>query len=557
MGRHVILLDVLSIKATVCSAICFFLALIILGAIGGAGPSAVSWQEWQQDFNCKGALTSCPVAVRFQLPEVSPYNQAMWLTARFRRPTDGTGAPALASQTLTWTQNFNVSVIADGNQLADTSIHSTQVTCQRIVSNAPVSQNDDSRLRDCSGIFIFSAPQIKYKHYIVTIVFDSPTQVFSPVAGVSPKVQVLLRQGFIAKDYTSFEIGWKTTFCVFTGCLFCLYCFLTLRPNPLVRIKQLSISQTWWLILGFFCFFFADPSFLSYVMNPVLTTAAFYFVNSVTFVALLLLYFLVAFDNARLQAEQGLQFSLDDENNDPSLRPGACFWVPKVLLITIVWTVLIAANMYTRIMQDSDPSFSLTENVAGPVAAWLTTFIAGLGGFYVLYIFALLVLCFRLFRTMNSANKFVVAVTVTTLIVTLAGLFGNSFSGFSNNSALFLVGTGVPIFYTWTMMILHLPAPNSWGGNSGSQKTEEWGNTAGQPQNNHSAIPVGSGEEIGENSNDRGARGGFKDDQPREASEDDIEIEAPPPVQFTAGNGRRNFDEPDPTESRRESIAPR
>ena len=63
-----------------------------------------------------------------------------------------------------------------------------------------------------------------------------------------------------------------------------------------------------------------------------------------------------------------------------------------------------------------------------------------------------------------------------------------------------------------------------------------------------------SGEEIGENSNDRGGRGGFKDDQPREASEDDIEIEAPPPVQFTAGNGRRNFDEPDPTESRRESI---
>jgi hypothetical protein len=303
-----------------------------------------------------------------------------------------------------------------------------------------------------------------------------------------------------------------------------------------------------------FCFFFADPSFLSNVMNPVLSTAAFSFVMSITFVALLLLYFLVAFDNARLQAEQGLQFSLDDENNDPSLRPGACFWVPKVLLITIMWTVLVAANMYTRIMQDSDPSFSLTERVQGPVAAWLTTFIAGLGGFYVLYIFALLVLCFRLFRTLNSANKFVVAVTVTTLIVTLAGVFGNSFSGFSNNSALFLVGTGVPIFYSWIMMLLHLPAPEAWGGNSGNdQKTEEWGNTAGMPvtSGQHSAIPVTSGES-GEGG--RGGGGGFKDDAPNEASEDDVEIEAPPPVTFI---GSKRMEEPDPTESRRESIAPR
>jgi len=551
MGRQVIILDVLSIRATVCSAITFFLGLIILGAIGGAGPTIVSWQEWQEDYTCPTALNKCPVGVRFRLPEVSPYNQAMWLTARFRRPTDANGAPALASQTLTWTQNFNVSVLADGNQLADTSIHSTQVTCRGIVT-AP-SPTDDSRLRDCTGIFIFSAPQIIYKNYIVTIVFDSPTQVFSQVVGVSPKVQVVLRQGFIAKEYTSFEIGWKTTFCVFTALIYCAYCFLTLRPNPVLRIRKLSISQTWWLVLGFFCFFFADPSFLSYVMNPVLSTAAFYFVTSVTFVALLLLYFLVAFDNARLQAEQGLQFSLDDENNDPSLRPGACFWVPKVLLITIMWTVLVAANMYTRIMQDSDPSFSLTEKVQGPVAAWLTTFIAGLGGFYVLYIFALLVLCFRLFRTLNSANKFVVAVTVTTLIVTLAGLFGNSFSGFSNNSALFLVGTGVPIFYSWTMMLLHLPAPEAWGGNSwNDQKTEEWGNTAGTPSTvagQHSAIPIPSGESV----EGRGGGGGaFKDDVPNEASEDDVEIEAPPPVTFV---GRR-LEEPDPTESRRESIAP-
>jgi len=58
---------------------------------------------------------------------------------------------------------------------------------------------------------------------------------------------------------------------------------------------------------------------------------------------------------------------------------------------------------------------------------------------------------------MLVTNRFIVTVTVTALLVVLVGLFLGSFLQVQESSALFLVGTGLPTIYVWTMTLLFMP----------------------------------------------------------------------------------------------------
>ena len=468
-----VLLDVLSVKATVGAAALFFLALIVLVAIGAAGPTAVVWNTYTLTSSCAGSLTACPVADTFTLPNLSPYNQATWLSASIQRPVDTTVTPlgsafVLPAQAFTWTQRYNISILGDGKQLADTSLHASVVQCMPLTApgGSPAGGGGAGQPSgQCSPLFIFAAPNIFYSSFVVTVAYDSPTQAFATIAGASPNVTIILRQGFISPSYTSFEVGWKTSFCVLTALGLAFFVFRLARGpgsrDAEGKLVRNSTAQKWVFALAVLLFFFNDPSFLSYILAPSLAISGFYAVSSYTFVCALLLYWLVIFDLARLQGEQGLSYSVEDDP-DPRNRPGACFWVPKILIVSITWTVGVAAYMYARIEQASDPSFSVVE-VAGPVASWLATFAAGIAGVYVLYIFGLLVLCFRLFRTMRAPNRFVTAVTVTALLFTLVGLFLSSFTSLRETSALFLASIGSANVYVWTLMILHLPVEGGSG----------------------------------------------------------------------------------------------
>lgn len=170
----------------------------------------------------------------------------------------------------------------------------------------------------------------------------------------------------------------------------------------------------------------------------------------------------------------GLTFEIDGIE-DPKQRPGACFWVPKVLLVSVLWTISVAGYMYIRIMQLSDPSYSITETF-GQYGQWAMSFVAGLVGVYVLYLFALLVLSCRHFKTMRPSFRYIVAMTLTTFITIACGLFLNAFTQLRETSVLFLASTGVANLYVWQLLVLHLPAasaswentaPVAWGGTAG------------------------------------------------------------------------------------------
>jgi len=60
------------------------------------------------------------------------------------------------------------------------------------------------------------------------------------------------------------------------------------------------------------------------------------------------MFWLVSFDLARLQGEGGVAWQLTAKR---SSELGICFWLPKVILMTVFWTLSLAGYMYIQYTQ--------------------------------------------------------------------------------------------------------------------------------------------------------------------------------------------------------------
>lgn len=90
-------LDSMSTKMIVCNAVAFFASLVLLCIIGAAGPTAADRAEFSSTQACNN-ITNCTVVQEFQLKDLSAYNQATWVVARFKRPNALDGTPIMPAQ---------------------------------------------------------------------------------------------------------------------------------------------------------------------------------------------------------------------------------------------------------------------------------------------------------------------------------------------------------------------------------------------------------------------------------------------------------------------------
>ena len=492
------LLDTLSVKQTWMAAGAFFFCVFLTLIIGGAGPSVTASPP-------NTYLVSAPsdptLQLTFTLAGLNKWQQATWLVASLQRPVVSEGGPYFqAAQPLTFPVTWTlVASSADGVRTPVNSSHITQVFC-------PPSQ------ATCRGFAIFSQALGSVSRYDLEVSMVNPYASFNLPAQA---VVLSMMQGNVNEKYTEFgelrpppptptspfpslplsltpaqppphpppEAGFKVFYCTFSMLIWLYYVWRLRRGQGTHDSEGQPLSSTheqkWLMYLGLALFFFNDPNFITYLASPSVAGAGFSALCAATFVALLLFFFLCLADNARQGGDAGFSY-----HHVRALRvKGACFWVPKVLICSIIWATSLALYVFQRLSNMQDPSFTFSDTFSQAQMSVLTNFVLGIGILYILYLFTLLVLAFRAFRTASPSSRFLLTVSVTTLLLVLVGLFSQGFVATRAPAIVFLAAYGVPTVYVWTLLLLLLPAPHppSWTANTQGAFAAPPGALASQP----------------------------------------------------------------------------
>ena len=375
------LLDTLSWRGASISAGIFYLFVIITLIVGASGPQANSSTSWQMTSTC-GTASACNATFLITLSDLSQWKQVTWLTAQMNRPVssiDGTLInPALRVEYfMDWTL---VSLKKDGVLVTTNSSHTTRIVCD---PNSPT----------CSSFSLFAQVLTAPTSYELVVNVNDPFLPWRNLANVAPVTTFTVSQGWLNESYTTYEAGWKVFYVVITTLLWIQYMWALYSKTATLDAetgKKLTSTQEqlWVAVLGAYLFWFNDPLFITYLVAPTLAAAGFTALMTSTFVALLLFFFLCIADNARLEGVAGIRWR---QSRAARVR-GALYWIPKVVICSIIWALSLAIYVFQRIAQLNDPSFTYVDTFGPAYTAYAQNFVAFIGACYINYLFILFVL---------------------------------------------------------------------------------------------------------------------------------------------------------------------
>lgn len=487
-------------------AVGYFVLMFIFLIVGAGGPSPYDFSLPVPLAGSKLKCTNpadCVLTYRGVFSGISSYNQNIWMAASLYRPNDtSTGKPAMLNSVIQWTQLAEVDIIGY-NGAVPTAIYSnvTQIGNIRCFPGQTI----------CGGMLLFNQAFLTYDAYEITARFLQPYSAFLE-AGLSAQQlgsdsEVLaLRSGFVKPAFTAFQVGAKAFFFAASVVMFSIYNYFMIRgrgtidprgPNAArdaYEVPQTAIGKlftrffccvcsqrpgrlrsswlqtwTWWLSLGLI--FFNEPMFVISLQSPNLAYAGWYAVCAVTFLCGLLMFWLVSFDRARHTPEEAaLAGSLPSAFGSVSDRLGRsvgigeqvakamCFWIPKVILIVAIWITVLSVYMWQRYMQIEDPGYSVFKEFPS-ASKYFYDFAIAMIAIYLVYLLVLMCMGFgpRTCPSMKSSDRFVVSVTICSILIIVIAFFALGVSAALRDTAMLMALYGVANAYLWYMMIITLP----------------------------------------------------------------------------------------------------
>ncbi|XP_046734631.1 transmembrane protein 181 isoform X1 [Diprion similis] len=404
---------------------CFGLAVFI----GLAGPPITSTTEQKAHLNGSEMATG-PYIMR--TPALSTYSQQLWVIAKLSTSNVDNER---------YDESFQVSVSIDG-----------QVSDRKAVSIlAPEAGHNRTRhlkceRQSCEELVVVHLGFLDYSHYIITVRFHGLESFYQ---------RYIIRDlTFYFKNYnpafTQIEIWFRLIFLLATFVVTCWFGH-SLRKYP---VHDWSIEQKWLSILLPLLILYNNPLFpMTFLVNswvPGMLDA----ILQTTFLCAILMFWLCVYHGLR-QNERRL----------------ATFYLPKLLVVGMLWGAALTLAMWLRCTELEDPTYNYvldTSNYYG-----FKVFFFTIGGVYVAYLLLLILQAYSELRSMPYFDlrlRFLtllagVVAGVCTLVTTRhfgTGVFEDSFasrlSTYYRTSAQFMALYGLLNFYLYTMAYVYAPA---------------------------------------------------------------------------------------------------
>jgi len=377
------------------------------------------------------------------LEDMTPLNQLFWLTTKIYRD-DSTSEEVGTLETwvnVTGISSFDKSEASEKN-LVDNKMSSRTVRCK-------------AGSLGCNEFYIFGEPTVRYEQYNVHIKFRVDADHFTE----SGTLRVRVDLHTVNSEYSKFELGWKWFFILTT-----LVVLFLPQEGFLIKLvgvpyRLWSFEQTWVLTLLIALIFFNDPFFAAQLYTKHADSMAIlYIFFTASFIGIVLVFWLCVLDEMRSTDAAGVG------GRDSGRRSPVTFYTPKLVLVTLIWTILMSTYAYVRTERRGDPTYEGTDDwVLRDIEIVLVTFLL----VYCVYLFSLLVLSFSRIVALSPPFKFLFSVTVFVFATVMTGLFAGYFYPLATSAVIFLSFYAIMNFYVWTLAFAYAPLGTDEGYSKG------------------------------------------------------------------------------------------
>eukprot|EP00941_MAST-03F_sp_MAST-3F-sp1_P005148 g5148.t1 len=291
--------------------------------------------------------------------------------------------------------------------------------------------------------------KIRYNHEQLGQLAANNTRVFLP-----HDVKGKFEMKYVNADFTKFEFAVKYVALAITLVVTTTY-VCGLRSS--LESKYWSYEQQWVLILSILLIFFDDPFYIIEIYSPAEYWTGISVMGQVTFLCMLLLFFLCVLDiiSSRAFWHENVAYR------------GACFYLPKVIVCLLLWFFTITIYMFVRIQTEADPTYYAMDDFDHLKfsKAMLETLLV----FYFLYAFYLGCVAVYMASKNRGATKpqfvFLFGITFIALLLCIIGIGVGAFAPEVIYALEFTTFFGAANCYVWFMCYAYYPAPGITDGN--------------------------------------------------------------------------------------------
>jgi len=234
--------------------------------------------------------------------------------------------------------------------------------------------------------------------------------------------------------------------------------------------KYRSYEQYWLAVLLFLLLFFNDPLFVLEIFTPGPFWSGLYVVTMTLYLAALLLFWLCVLDIVRSKAYW----------QEEARKLGWQFYLPKLVLVALIWTLTISVYFWVRAQNYNDPTYSSPSDFSNyriVKAAALVFMLV-----YTLWAIVLAAIacyvCVSAGETPKRPFLFLFCVSFCTLLVTAIGAAIGGFTPRPVYTIEFTLFFSILNMYLWLMAFAYTPAASAASSNSAGDDASSDGGSA-------------------------------------------------------------------------------
>ncbi|DBA04322.1 TPA: hypothetical protein N0F65_002084 [Lagenidium giganteum] len=316
----------------------------------------------------------------------------------------------------------------------DTSESESSIQVIRDVAQQTFTVSCSSGTSYCAPQYFLRFGDIAYFHYQIDVLLNSTDGL--PINGTD----VLFHVTKGTREFTNWMIGVKLFFLI-TSSLMALWYNLAL--NRLSEREQ-NMEQIWVVALGIALIAFNDPFYFAEANFGVDSIKLIGVVFQVSFFQLLLLFWLVALDNLRLQGkEQGVS--------------DTAFFAPKVAFTFFFWLVMLVLYGFKKYFGNNDLAWDPLEK--NSTFTMLKAITGGLSLWYLGWFFHLILLSRHEIRAKKPRYRILLMLSFAVVLVSFLGLGAGTFSPTPSSGGEWT--SFQAIFNSYVFVLSYLFAPSA------------------------------------------------------------------------------------------------